>query len=57
MWVYLKIKLSPFNEEIIFIFDEDEVVDIVVSEYFLWIEIKNVYYFEGGSPEYKVVTY
>ena len=57
IWFYRKISISPFNYEIIFIFEQDEVVDIAVDEYFLWIEISSVFYEEGGTPEYKVRNY
>ncbi len=55
IWFYRRFRFSLLNEEIAFIFTEDQVVDIVLTQYFLWFEIKNVYYFEEQIPEYKQV--
>lgn len=56
VWFYRKFQISLFNDEIIFIFENDKVIDITICQYFLWLEIKNIYYFEAGTPEYKEVS-
>jgi len=56
VWFFRKFYFSPYNDEIAIIFDENIVVDICLTHYFLWWEIKNIYYFEGGTPDYKVVN-
>ncbi len=55
IWFFRKFRFSFFNDEIAFIFEEDKVVDICLTQYFLWQEVKNIYYLEGQDPEYKVV--
>lgn len=57
IWFYRKFKFSPINYETIFIFHEDIVVDICIYEYFLWIEIKNIFYFEGKNPEFRETSF
>jgi len=52
-WFYREFSLGLFTYETIFIFDEDIVVDIVICKYFLWIEVRNTFYFEGQKPEYR----
>ncbi len=56
IWFYRKSYNILFREEIAFLFIEDEVVDVVITDYFLWIEIRNIFYFEGQHPEYKVIN-
>ncbi|MFZ4929409.1 hypothetical protein [Chryseobacterium sp. Mn2064] len=56
VWFYRKFRFSPFNEEITFVFENERVVDISLNQYFLWMEVLSVYYFEGQSPEYKIVS-
>ena len=55
VWFYRRFGLSLFSDEIVFIFEEDRVVEISLTQYFLLMERKNVYYFKGQNPEYKVV--
>ncbi|KQS89989.1 MULTISPECIES: hypothetical protein [Chryseobacterium] len=57
VWFFRKFKPSFYNDEIVFIFEDDKVVDISISKYFLWKELINVYYFEGKNPEFKVVSF
>ena len=54
---YNHYKYGIFRNEIAFVFSEDKVVDIVITEYFLWIELYAIYYFEGQTPTYKVVKF
>jgi len=56
VWFYRKLNLSPFNYEMIFIFEDDVVIDISISKYFLWVEIKSIFYMEGQNPEYKEIS-
>ena len=52
---FRKYKWFLFWDEIAFIFDEDKVIDIAVTEYLLGIELRNIYYFQYQISEYKVV--
>lgn len=54
-WFYRKFRLSLFNDEIVFIFEEDVVVDICINKYFLWVEVKSIFYMQYQNPEYKEV--
>ena len=56
IWFFRQFRFSFFNDEIAFIFEEDKVVDICLTQYFLWQEVRNIYYMEGQDPEYKVVS-
>lgn len=53
------IVIKPYNfifrDEVTFFLREGKVVDIVITEFFLWIGIRNIFYYKGESPEYKVV--
>ena len=55
IWFFRKYKNLLFWNEVAFIFIEDKVVDIIITEYILGIEICNIYFFEHQSLEYKVV--
>ncbi|MCX8525244.1 hypothetical protein OF897_15090 [Chryseobacterium formosus] len=57
VWFYRKFHLSPYKDEILFIFDDDVVVDICTNKYFLWREVKSIFYMEGQNPEYKEVSF
>ncbi|MCX8524618.1 hypothetical protein OF897_11905 [Chryseobacterium formosus] len=57
IWFFRVYKFNIFHEEIIFIFEEDKVVDIVLVIYFLWFKVKSIYYFENQNPEYKVLNF
>jgi len=45
-----------FCDEVTFIFEEEKVIDITITQYLLGIELCNIFYFENQSPEYKVVN-
>ena len=53
---FRKYRWFLFWDEVAFIFDEDKVIDIAVTEYILGIEFCNIFYYENQSPEYKVVN-
>lgn len=57
IWFFRMYKLNIFHEEIIFIFEEDKVIDIALVIYFLWFKVKSIYYFEHQSPEYKILNF
>lgn len=58
MWCYNHYRWGIWREQIIFIFDENDVViDIMIAEYILWKEIRNIFYYEGQTPEYKVMNF
>ena len=56
-WSYRKFHFSLFNNEIIFIFEDDRVIDISTNKYFLWIEVKSIFYMEFQNPEYKEISF
>lgn len=53
---FRKYRWFLFWDEVAFIFDEDKVIDIAVTEYILGIEFCNIFYYENQSPEYKVIN-
>lgn len=55
IWFYKDPKFGLFRDENVFIFKEDRVVDIMITEYFLWKPVKNIFYYEGESPQFKIV--
>ena len=56
VWFYHHYHRGVFKDEIAFFFEEDKVVDIALTEYIFWIEYKNIFYYKGENPEYKVVN-
>jgi hypothetical protein len=54
IWFYYKHRWGIFKDEIIFIFEEKKVIDIVITEYCFGIEYRNLFYYEGETPEYKI---
>lgn len=56
VWFYRNFRFSLFNDEIVFVFKNDKVAEISLTRYFMWEEIKNIYYLEGQNPEYKVMN-
>jgi len=55
IWSYNLYHWGVFRDEIAFIFEEEEVVDIVITRYFLWVEYLYIYYQEYAKPEYRVI--
>ena len=43
-----------FKDEIAFIFEENLVVDICITQYIFGLEYKNIFYYQYGNPQYKV---
>lgn len=56
IWFYRKYRWGIFMDEIAFIFEENRVIDITLTEYILWIEYRNTFYYEGETLEYKVIA-
>lgn len=56
IWFFRKYRWFLFCDEVAFIFEEDRVIDIAVTEYILGIELRNIFYYENQSPEYKVIN-
>ncbi|MFC4686802.1 hypothetical protein ACFO4P_07615 [Epilithonimonas pallida] len=54
IWFYPAPFWSIFRDEVIFIFDEDIVVDVAIIRYFLWKEYQYIFYYENETPEYKI---
>ena len=55
IWFYHKYQCGIFKDEIAFIFEEDRVIDITLTEYIFWIEYRSIFYNKGENPEYKVI--
>ncbi|MDV4102693.1 hypothetical protein CMT19_16765 [Elizabethkingia anophelis] len=55
IWIYTKQRSIIFQDEIIFILENNIVVDITLTEYIFWIARKNIFYYEREIPEYKIV--
>jgi len=56
IWFYSWYNYGIFKDEIAFIFDEHQVVDICITSYIFWIKYKNTFYYENQKPEYKAFT-
>ena len=57
IWFFRKFRFSLFHDEIVFIFEDDLAVDISINKYFLWVEIKSIFYMEYQNPEYKEIFF
>ena len=57
VWFYRKFRFSLFSDEILFVFEDDVVVDISINKYFLLVEIKSIFYTEYQNPEYKEIRF
>lgn len=55
VWFYTKYRLGIFRDEIAFVFHQNKICDIVITEYFLWKELRNIFYYEGQNPQYKII--
>lgn len=56
VWFYSQYRMLVYKDEMAFVFEEERVVDIMVTEYFLWMEINNIFYYEGQDPEFRVMS-
>ncbi len=54
MWFYNRYRWGIFKDEIAFVFEDNYVVDISITEYIFRKEYRNIFYYEGQNPEYKV---
>ena len=54
MWFYNRYRWGIFKDEIAFVFEDNYVVDISITEYIFGKEYRNIFYYEGQNPEYKV---
>ena len=57
IWFYYRCNWLIYKEEIGFIFEDDMVIDIILSESVFGRDIRNTYFFEGQNPEYKVIRF
>lgn len=55
IWFFRKYRGFIFWDEIAFIFQEDKVVDISISQYLLGFEYSTIFYYENATPEYKIM--
>ena len=55
VWFYSRYRWGIFRDEIAFIFEDDIVVDVSIVQYLLWIEYQHIFYYENGTPEYKII--
>ncbi|MFP3591469.1 hypothetical protein [Chryseobacterium sp. SIMBA_038] len=56
IWFYKRYHLGFFHDKIAFIFEDHYVVGIIITEYFLWWELRCLLYYGGNSEKYKVVS-
>lgn len=54
MWFYNRYRWGIFKDEIAFVFEDNNIVDISITEYIFGEEYRNIFYYEGQNPEYKV---
>lgn len=52
--IYTRYNKLLFKDEIIFFMEKGRVSDIAITEYFLWIGMRNIFYFKDQNPEYKI---
>ncbi|KFF09778.1 hypothetical protein IW15_22230 [Chryseobacterium soli] len=57
IWFYSQYRWGIFKDEIAFILKKDCVADIMIGQYFFWKEYKNIFHYEGQTPEYKVIKF
>lgn len=57
VWFYNQYSRGVFKDEISFVFEEDVVADIMVTQYFFWIEYQNMFYYEGEDNECRVMKF
>lgn len=55
IWFYNKYRWGIFKDEIGFIFEEDFVADITITQFIFWNEYQNIFYYEGQIPEYRIM--
>ena len=55
VWFYYRYRWIFFRDEVVFIFEEDIVVDVSITQYLLWIEYQHIFYYENETPEYKII--
>lgn len=53
IWHYSRYRFGIFKDKITFIFYEDKVIDINLTEYFFWCKQCSIFYYQGQLPEYK----
>jgi len=53
--IYAKAYKILFRDEIAFFIKEGIVTDIAITECFLWIGLRNIFYNIGENPKYKIV--
>lgn len=54
-WFYEKKSFGIFKDEIAFIFKNDLVEDVMISEFVLGISLYNIFYYKDETCQYKVV--
>lgn len=55
IWYYRKYRFGIFKDEIAFVFKNNKVSDIIISEYMFGIAVYNIFYQAGQINKYKVV--
>ena len=53
--IYAKAYKILFRDEIVFFIEEGKVADIAITECFLWIGLRNIFYFKDEVPEYEII--
>ena len=52
--IYAKAYKILFRDEIAFFIKEGIVTDIAITECFLWIGLRNIFYNKGENPKYRI---
>lgn len=55
VWIYNRYRYGIFKEEISFLFEDDKVNDVVLTEYLFCIEMYAIYYYSSLKPPYRIV--
>lgn len=57
IWYYLRYKHLIFKKEVVFIFEKERVIDIIIFEYVFWILVRDIFFNENHSPRYEIVKH
>ncbi len=57
VWIYNRYNWGISKEEISFILEDDIVIDIMITEYIFWKEVRNTFFYQGQDPEYRVIKF
>lgn len=54
--IYVEAYKIFFRDEIVFFIKEGKVTDIAITECFLWIGLRNIFYYKNEIRKFKIIT-